>query len=126
MEPITQSYNMKATPAQVFDALTDPKVIQKWSGAPTNMDDQVGTEFTLFGGQIQGKNLEVVPNQKLVQEWASKEWQTTSKVTFTLNDNNGETTVELHHEGVPEAAVEQISAGWKEYYLGQIQKMFEG
>jgi len=124
MKPITQSYTMKASPEQVFQALTDQKMIEGWSGAPATMNSQVGTEFTLFGGNITGKNLEVVPNQKLVQEWTEGSWETPSKVIFTLTGNGGETTLELHHEGVPEADQEKIIGGWKEFYLGQIQKMF--
>lgn len=122
--PIQQSYEMKATPAQVFEALTNPEIIQKWSGAPATMDDQVGTNFSLFGGGIVGKNLEVAPNQKLVQEWKASDWDRSSKVAFTLVPTADGTRVELFHENVPDAAYETISQGWGPRYLGQIQKMF--
>jgi uncharacterized protein YndB with AHSA1/START domain len=123
-KPIEQSYEIKATPSQVFEALTNPDIIQKWSGTPAKMDDQVGTEFSLFGDNIVGKNLEVVPNQKLVQDWAPTDWQTPSRVTFTLVPSGAGTRVELFHENVPEAALETISQGWNSHYLGKIQKMF--
>lgn len=64
-KPISQSYEIAATPAQVFAALTKADVIQKWSGAPAQIDAQPGTEFVLFGDNIVGKNIEVVPNKKL-------------------------------------------------------------
>jgi activator of HSP90 ATPase len=69
--------------------------------------------------------LQVVPNQKLVQDWAEKSWDVSSKVTFTLKGSNGGTTVDLVHEGVPEGSIESISDGWKEYYMGQIQTIEE-
>lgn len=124
MKPITQKYDMNATPGEVFEALTNPAVIQKWSGAPAKMDDKAGTQFSLFGGNIAGSNLEVVPHQKLVQEWYSGEWESPSRVTFSLVATDGGTVVELLHENVPEVEVADISEGWKKYYLGQIQRMF--
>ncbi len=124
--PITQSYEMKASVTDVFESLTNSDVIQKWSGAPAKMDAQVGTEFSFFGGQIVGKNVEIIPNQKIVQDWREKTWEVDSKVTFILTEANDGTTVELIHENVPEASVESITQGWKDYYMGQIQKMFAG
>jgi uncharacterized protein YndB with AHSA1/START domain len=124
-KPIQQTYEINGTPSQVFDALTNPETFQKWSGAPAKIDDQVGTEFSLFGGNIVGKNLEVIPNQKLVQDWnAAEQGISHSKVTFTLAATGRGTNVELLHEGVPEASLETISQGWDAHYLGKIQKMF--
>jgi uncharacterized protein YndB with AHSA1/START domain len=125
MKPITQDYEIQATPAQVFEALTDPALIEKWSGAPARMDAQVGTQFSMFGGNITGTNLEVVPDRKLVQAWYGGDWEEPSHVTFTLVAVADGTRVELRHEDVPEDEVATISQGWKEYYLGPIQHMFE-
>ena len=126
MKPISQTYEMKATPAEVFEALTNPEVIKKWAGGPAQMDNQVGTKFSLFGGGAHGTNLEVIPNQKLVQEWYAEEWTKPSKVSFTLVPTGAGTILELLHEDVPEAEIQKISEGWNQYYLGQIQKMFAG
>lgn len=125
MTTITKTYQIKASPAQVFDAMTNAETIQKWSGRPAEMDSQVGTKFSLFGGNILGSNLEVVPGQKLVQEWYESKWDHRSKVTLTLLPANGGTTVELLHEDVPEGEHEYISTGWEKYYLDLIQEMFE-
>ena len=121
METISQTYELKATPAAVFDALINPKTIQQWSGAPATMDSQAGTEFSLFGGQIEGTNLEVVANKKLVQQWPHQ-----SKVTITLTDNGSTTTAELKHEDIPKAEVDSFRQGWIDYYFGPMQKMFGG
>ena len=125
MKSITQTYQMKATPAQVFAALTDPKIIEQWSGAPAQMDARVGTQFVLFGGHIRGSNLEAVPGQKLVQAWTAGDWPQPSTVTFTLVPDAGGTRVELQHTGVPDDAHDSIDSGWDKSYLGQMQKMFE-
>jgi uncharacterized protein YndB with AHSA1/START domain len=124
MKPITQTYLMNANPEKVFAALTKPELIQQWSGAPATMDAQAGTKFALFGGAIHGANLEVVPNQKLVQAWSAGDWEKPSTVTFTLSPAPEGTKVELLHEGVPAAAHEMISSGWNANYLGAMQNMF--
>src|ERR1051326_5589293 len=116
MATIKQSYEMKATPAQVFKALTDPKIIKKWSGAPAKMSARKGANFEIWGGDMFGKNLDVLKNKKLVQEWNTKTFS--SKVTFTLKAKGKSTVVDLLHEEVPTASKKNYSDGWKQYYLG--------
>jgi hypothetical protein len=43
-----------------FDALADAAVIEKWSGTLAKMDDQVGTRFSLFVGNVTGTHSEDV------------------------------------------------------------------
>lgn len=89
------------------------------------MDDQVGTEFSLWGGDIVGKNIEVAPPKKLVQNWQDKNWPAPSKVTFTLQEKDGITTVDLLHENVPEKRYQSVDQGWRRYYLGPMKKLLE-
>ena len=91
------------------------------------MTDDVGASWMLWGGQMFGKNLEVVKNKKLVQSWCYEEWDKDkpSKVTITLKPKGKKTIVELLHEDVPEKSVKSITEGWNTYYLGAIKEMFE-
>ena len=116
---------MDATPEQVFDALVNPEVIQVWSCDEAKMSAEVGGDFMLWGGQMFGKNLEVVKNKKLVQEWCYDQWEAPSKVTFTLKPKGRKTIVELLHEDVPERSLKSIDEGWDAYYLGAMKEMFE-
>lgn len=126
MKLINQTYRMQATPEQVFQALTMPDIIQKWSGAPATMEARAGTTFSIFGGAIHGSNLLVLPNHKLVQEWYAGTWDMPTTAVFNLMADGKETVVELIHEGVPDPAYDQISSGWESNYLGSMQKMFAG
>ena len=127
MKPIRQTYEMKASVREVFDALTKPDIIESWSGGPAQMDDKESTKFKLWNGQIHGTNVEVVPDKKLVQHWYGGKWDKPSKVTFNLAENNkGTTTVELIHENVPDKENAFISRGWEKYYLGKMREWFEG
>ena len=125
MPTIKQSYEMKASPEEVFDALTNSEVIQDWSGDEAKMNDQVGGKFSLWGGQMFGINTEVVKNKRLVQDWGYDQWDTLSKVTFLIKPKGKLTVVELLHENVPEKSITSITEGWNTYYLGAMQEMFE-
>ena len=60
MKAIKKVYKIAASPDQVWKALVDPEVIDKWGGGPSNMNSEVGFQFQLWGGDIYGKNIEVV------------------------------------------------------------------
>ena len=125
MPTIEQTYEINASPEEVFEALVNADIIQDWSGDEAKMSPEVGAKFSLWGGQMFGTNLEVVKNKKLVQEWCYDQWEKPSKVTFTLKGKGKKTIVELLHEDVPEKSVNSITDGWNAYYLGAIQEMFD-
>jgi activator of HSP90 ATPase len=125
MKTISQEYRIRAPKSKVWQALTDPQVIDKWSGGKAVMDDQVGTKFSLWGGDSHGINKEVVANKKLVQEWFGGEWLEPSEATFTLTYKDGWTMVHLRHKNVPDNEAAAIADGWDRYYLGEIKKLLE-
>lgn len=125
MPTIKKTYEMKASPEEVFEALVNSELVQAWSGDEAKMSALVGAKFSLWGGQMFGTNLEVVKNKKLVQEWCYDQWKEPSKVTFTIKAKGKITIVDLLHEDVPEKSLNTISDGWDSYYLGAMQEMFE-
>lgn len=125
MPTIKQTYEINATPEEVFDALVNPDTIEIWSQDEAKMSAEVGGSFMLWSGQMFGTNLEVVKNKKLVQEWCYDQWDEPSKVTFTIKAKGKGCVVELLHEDVPEKSFKSIEEGWDAYYLGAIKEMFE-
>lgn len=125
MKTINQTYLIKAPVEKVWQALTESSIIAKWGGGPARMNDKVGTKFSLWGGDIHGKNIEVVKNKQLVQEWFGGEWRNASKVTFTLTEKDGNTEVNLLHEDIPDGEVKDIAEGWNIYYLGPMKELLE-
>ena len=119
------SVDILATPEEVFAALTNPFQIALWSGYPAVMKPEKGFEFSLWEGDICGVNVEVVPDQKLVQEWFFGDIAETSIVTLTLKKEKECTRVELLHVHIPDEVYEEITEGWREYYLGAIKGMLE-
>jgi activator of HSP90 ATPase len=122
---IRKVYKISTPIEQVWKALVDPEIIDKWGGGPSKMDEKVGTEFRLWDGDIHGKNVEVVKEKKLVQEWFSGDWPEPSTVKFTLKSENSKTILELQHTDVPDDEVDDIDQGWDDYYLGPLKEMLE-
>ena len=125
MKEIKQTYLINSPVEKVWDALVNPKVIEKWSGVPAKMDDKAGTKFELWGGDMHGTNTKIVKNKLLEQDWYGGDWDKPSKVRFELSAKNNQTEVTLTHSGVPEEEVNDFADGWKRYYLGEIKKLLE-
>jgi activator of HSP90 ATPase len=125
MKSLTQTYSILSPMEDVWNALVDNKTIEGWGGGPADMSEEVDKEFTLWDGSIYGKNIEVIPGEKLVQEWYGGEWEEPSIATFTLETDGDNTTVTLHQENIPDEEFEEIERGWEEYYLGPMKEYLE-
>lgn len=118
-------YLINAPLTKVWGALTNPKVISDWGAGPAKMSAKEGVEFSLWGGNIWGKNTKVVPNKLLVQDWYGGKWNKPSKVTFELKEKRGVTHVTLIHEDLPNEGWKDFYDGWKDYYLGPLKNLVE-
>ncbi len=125
MKTIRQHYFVNATPEEVFSALTNPFTIELWSGYPARMDTQEGTEFSIFDGDIVGKNIKITENRQIVQEWYFGDQTDESIVTIDLESHQLGTKVLLEHTHVPDDEAEEFKKGWNEYYWGAIQEFFK-
>ena len=125
MKTLKQTYHIHAPLEKVWQALVDPKEIDAWGGGPVKMDEKVGTKFSLWGGEIHGKNIEVTPKKKLVQEWFGGKWDEPSIATFYLSMQDGKTTIDFLQTNIPDNEVEDIADGWKKYYLGPLRSFVE-
>lgn len=125
MRTIQQKYVINASLDKVWQALVDPNIIEDWGGGPAKMSEQENFEFEIWGGDIHGKNISVIPQKQLIQEWMAKEWDQPSKVTLTLSNNSNKTTVELLHEDIPDIEADEIEEGWKNSYMGPLKEYVE-
>ena len=122
---IRKVYKISSPIEHVWLALVDSDIIDKWGGGPSKMDSKVGTEFKLWNGDIYGKNIVVIKEKKLVQEWFGGDWAKPSILTFNLKKDKNETILKLEQINVPEEEFEDIENGWDEYYLGPMKQMLE-
>lgn len=89
------------------------------------MKEEPGTEFSLFDGDIAGRNLAFEKDRKIVQEWYFGDQEQESIVTITLTPDRFHTKIELHHTHIPDEAYEEIAYGWDHYYFGGLKEFFE-
>lgn len=125
MKEVHTYYKIKGSPEEIYAALTNPFSIALWTGHDAVMKEEPGTEFSLFGGDIAGKNLAFEKDRKIVQEWYFGDQEQESIVTITLTPDRYHTKIELHHTHIPDEAYEEIAYGWDHYYFGGLKEFFE-
>mgnify|MGYP001566596191 CR=1 FL=1 len=126
MKTIKQSITFKAKPSEVYEALMNSKKHAEFTGAPANIKDKVGTKFTAYGDYVEGENLELVKDKKIVQKWRGSEWKKGhySKATFELKKVKEGTKLIFTQTGVPDDDCKMIEKGWKEHYWNKMKKTF--
>jgi activator of HSP90 ATPase len=125
MKEIHKYYRIKGTPADIYAAMTNPFSITLWTGADAVMKEEPGTEFSLFGGDVEGLNLEFEKDRKIVQEWYFGERNEKSIVTITLKPDRIYTRIELFQTNIPDDAFEDMIYGWDNFYFGGLKDFFE-
>lgn len=120
MKTFKKTFKINAEPSDVYSALTNPHTIELWSGYPAVMFEEPGTEFSLWEGDITGKNLEFIKNKKVVQEWYFGDHPEKSIVTITIQSDKEDSVVSVEHTNIPDPDFEEIAEGWREYYIGAI------
>jgi activator of HSP90 ATPase len=134
---ILQQVDFDATPPRVYEALTTAKqfeAITRLSDAatlldavnakPTSISNETGGAFTLFGGYIVGRNLQMLQGQRLVQAWHAGSWNAWefSIVDIALTQAAGKTRLILSHRGFPSDAGASLAKGWHTHYWEPLAK----
>jgi len=138
-ESIHQEVTFTAGPKRIYDALTDAKQFQRVielsdamktrmpaGAAPAQISPEVGGTFSLFGGIITGRQIELVPSQRIVQAWRPMYWNpgSYSIVKFELAANNDSgTKLTLDHRGFPDGDGQSLLDGWNKNYWEPLAKL---
>jgi activator of HSP90 ATPase len=127
----------KASRKRVYEALTDTKQfdqITKLSqemragmslgDKATEISREVGGAFTLFGGHIVGRQVELVPSQRIVQAWRVVDWDpgVYSIAKFEFMEQGAGTKLVFDHTAFPTGQAEHLAAGWKAHYWETLEK----
>jgi activator of HSP90 ATPase len=135
-EAIHQEPVFKASRKRIYQALTDPKQFDKviqtseamrtmaLGNKPTELSDKVGSAFTLFRGHIVGRQIELVPDTRIVQAWRVVDWSpgVYSMVKFELTGEGSDTKIIFDHTGFPSGKAEHLAAGWSLQYWEPLRK----
>jgi activator of HSP90 ATPase len=135
-EAIHQELVFKASPKRVYDALTDAvqfQKVQSLSAAMKGLDiathpaviaREAGGWFSLFGDYISGRQIELVPNQRVVQAWRPASWAAGiySIARFELTEQGSSTKLAFDHTGFPLGTADHLAAGWYSNYWEPLEK----
>ncbi len=88
------------------------------TGAPATISRKAGGKFKAFEGQLEGKNLLIVPGRQIAQLWRATHWEKTdwSILILTFRAVAGGAPVDLIHVAVPACHHKGVSKGWPQYY----------
>jgi uncharacterized protein YndB with AHSA1/START domain len=136
-ESIHQEPVFKASRKRVYEALTDAKQFSKvvmLSAAmktgmapgmkPTEVSSEAGGAFTAFGGYVTGRQIELLPNERIVQVWRAGSWDpgAYSIAKFELIEQGSGSKIVFDHTGFPKGTAEHLAAGWKMNYWEPLEK----
>jgi len=136
-EAIHQEPVFKASRKRVYEALTDAKQFDKviqLSGVmqamhlgdkPAEISREVGGAFSLFGGYITGRHVELGSNERIVQAWRTGGWDpgVYSIAKFELMEQGSGTKIVFDHTGFPKGEAESLASGWKAHYWEPLEKL---
>jgi activator of HSP90 ATPase len=136
-DAIHQEPVFTASRKRVYDALTDAKQFDKviqLSGAmqamhlpdkPAEISREAGGAFKLFGGYIMGRQVELAPNERIVEAWRTGGWNpgVYSIARFELVEQGSGTKIIFDHTGFPQGEAEVLASGWKAHYWEPLEKL---
>ena len=125
MKEFKKYYIITALSEDLYRALTTEITIRLWTGDLVEIDPQVGGEFSMWDGAIQGKFLEMEPYSKIVQQWYFGEQEEESIVTFKLHEHKKGTSLEVKHTNIPDEDYDDIVEGWNETYVASLIDFYE-
>ena len=119
-----QEIDIKANRQRIYEALLDSKQFAAFTGAAAEINREPGGAFSLFGGLIVGRNIELVPRERIVQAWRPADWEpgVYTLVKFELNELGPQTRIVLDHTGFPEQNFRHLNYGWYTHYWEPLKK----
>ena len=111
-----------ATAKELFEIFVNP---QKHSaihgGARTKISSKEGDRFSLLNGNLNGKNLLIVPDRMIVQAWRGNVWEKDdldSILVLVFSDTGNGAKIEMVHAFTPN----QFRELWHEIYWQPIKE----
>lgn len=109
----------------LFETLTDPTKVQMWTRNQAKISPQVGSEVSLFGGNITGKVTAVDAPKSITMTWRPPTWPEGHYGTLvsTLTQNASDTTLTMRLDGVPLGKEEETEKNLDVYYIRSLKQI---
>jgi uncharacterized protein YndB with AHSA1/START domain len=116
----TLTTTIPASAQEIYEAWLDSLAHTEMTGSEAVMSEEVGAEVAAWDGYISGRNLELVPGERIVQSWrttAFDDEHEDSIVTVTLEEVEDGTLLTLVHSQVPDGQTRHQEGGWEKHYF---------
>lgn len=132
MEPqvpyaFTLTTTIPASAQEIYDAWLDSLTHSEMTRGEASMSDEVDAEVSAWDRYITGRNLELVPGERIVQSWRTTQFtdeHEDSIITVTLQEVEGGTLLTLVHSNVPDEQTSYEQGGWQEHYFEPMKEYF--
>ena len=121
------SDSFPAPPQVVYDTWLDSEGHAAITGSPATASNEVGGDFTVHGGDINGKNLELVPGKLIRQSWRTQQSADSdldSELEITLEPEGTGTRLTLKHTNLMGDGT-HYKTGWVKHYLEPMKEYFQ-
>jgi len=95
------------------------------NGAAAQVSQEVGGVFSAHGGAVTGRQLELVPNVRIVQSWRTEEFAAAdpdSILELRLEPDGDGTRLVLRHTELPPGTGATYRQGWEDHYFVYMRK----
>jgi uncharacterized protein YndB with AHSA1/START domain len=116
----TLNATIPATPEEIYQAWLDSLAHSEMTGGEASMSDQLGAEVSAWDGYISGRNLVLIPSERIVQSWRTSEFgdeHQDSVITVVLEQAGDDTVLTLEHSNVPDEHRSYEEGGWQSNYF---------
>lgn len=121
------SAEFKVDQQKLFNAWLDSKQHAAFTSYPATCSDQVGGSFIAGDNYIFGKNLELIPHQRIVQSWRTTDFPEDSPdsvLEIVFDPTEDGTKLTLKHSNIPTGQGDNYRQGWEEYYFKPMRNYF--
>ena len=119
---------VNASAKAIYEAWLSSEGHTKMTGGEAEASDKIGERFIAWDGYIEGINIELVPNERIVQSWRSSQFddnEMDSKIEVVLKESDDQTELILTHSKIPEDG-DHYKRGWEEHYFTPMRAYFSG
>ena len=123
----TLTTTIPASAQEIYDAWLDSLLHSEMTGGKASMSDEVDAEVSAWDGYITGRNVELVPGERIVQSWRTRQFtdeHEDSIITVTFEEAEEGTLLTLVHSNVPEGQTSYEQGGWQEHYFEPMKEYF--
>jgi activator of HSP90 ATPase len=117
----------KCSRSELFQTFTDINMVRAFThNSVSQYDCQQSGQFSLFGDNITGHFLDIIPYDRIDMLWRFKSWpkEHFSHVSLQFQDQTDQTKLIIHQTGVPTQFYDNTMEGWKRFYLESIKSTF--